>query len=214
MRHVRSVPLGMIIHRPVKDRWTHMDLSAESTAFRNVRLALHTGRRLPQQVFTEGWGNFEFFDSDWMRVQEFIQTIQRLLNIEGGQEACLVNLDYRDNGIGPHAFRIDLATTEWRSALDGPLGIDWFTSMARLGASSDAGGWCAYCEPTEEIGVMAFRFPELHERVRSVLKTLHALPISAKIAAADCYAFSNVASNPQYFASLVSSYAWQGDRGI
>jgi hypothetical protein len=94
-----------------------MKMSGDSAATKNVGLALRTDRTLPGQVFTEGWGNFEFFDADWMRGEGFIQPIQRLLEIEGCQEAALVNLDYRDNGIEPHAFRIDLATTEWLSAL-------------------------------------------------------------------------------------------------
>jgi hypothetical protein len=168
---------------------------------------------LPEQVFAEGWGNFEFFESDWMRDRDFIRVVQRLLEIEGSQEVSLVNLDYRDGGIEPPAFRIDLTTTEWLP-LTGSAGINWFTAMARLGASSDVGGWCAYCEPQAEIALISFRSVELHEQARPVLATLHALPITAKIAAADCYPFLNAAGNPQYFASLVSSYAGPSGRGV
>ena len=173
----------------------------------NIRNALVADRTFPARVFVSGWDGFRFF-GDWhMRQSEFVELAKLLLDLDGGSRVCLMNVDGGTNREVTPAYLCigrDATADTFAPATTGP--VSWVTCMVALAASSDRGDWCMYCEPMAELGVIAFRTPELFERAAHVLARLHAQPPALCLAEPTSYVWAHASSNPEYFATLVREY--------
>lgn len=177
-------------------------------AFENVRRALVADRTFPDRVFVPGWDRFRFFDDLYMRQAEFVEVANRLLELDGGTCVCLVNADEGTNReIQPTALYLDRGATgdDFAPATHGS--INWVACMVILAASSDKGEWCMYCEPTAEIGVIAFRSAGLFQRATELLVHLDARPPAMHLAEPSSWVWEQASTNPEYFETLVKKYA-------
>ena len=193
-------------YRQAVRRTRSMDIYAK--AVENVWSALVSGRIFPNQVFTLGWRHYRFFDADLMLDRDFIGLTNQLLELEGAKCACMVNVDTGTNAeVLPSTIQLDQRspTETFAAVTQGP--INWLTCMVNLGASSDLGGWCAYCEPMAEIAVIAFRSSELYERAGNILAGLQAGTVKQQLAEPKIYVFMHAAMNPGYFEQLAAEYS-------
>lgn len=142
----------------------------------SVRAGIDPIRRFPRNIFVGDWVDFFFFDSDWMRESDFVDHVKAFLTIEGGQCACLWKLDSEDPN-EPRFFFVREQTTsdEYRALLAGKTpGYGWLDAMERLACASDSGAWCMYCEPNNEIAVIAFRQVDDARLYSSAMARVHA----------------------------------------
>jgi hypothetical protein len=150
-------------------------------AYSNLEAAIDRNARLPRNVFRSGWANFYLFNSDWMFEGAFIEKVRTMLQHEGANCACIVNLD-RDAGAAPATFAIETSTTvqeyQRRLAGAGP-GDGWVYDMDRFGWTSDTGTWCIYCERASELAIVGFRVEAMQEQYQFVLALLHASRVAS-----------------------------------
>jgi hypothetical protein len=191
------------------------DLGDEcATAVGNLRDAVYFDRRFPLKVFSDGWLEFFFFDSDWMFDDEFAEKVKATLAADGGGCACLIHLDSaatenkRDS-----PFFIDQRTLKeaYRSFLEGsgpPEGLIY--QGDRFACISDAGNWCIYSERRSEIGVIALRLGAPMERYMPLIEQLKAAPIREAVELQISYGFSPKGLSELWRASLIREY--QTDR--
>jgi len=189
-----------------------MDMYAK--AVDNISQALVSGRTFPNQVLTPGWGHFRFFDDDVMRSRAFVGVTNQLLELENAACACMVNVDGGTNAeIEPRILRLHRRSPSEAFDQVTQGSVNWVTCMVSLGASSDLGGWCAYCEPMAEIAVIAFRSSALYERAGDVLAELQARTVTQQLAAPQTWVFEHAAMNPGYFDRLVAEYSEGAEAG-
>lgn len=184
-----------------------MDVRNEcSVAVLNIRAGIDVERRFPQNVFLGDWSNFLFFDSDWIFEAKFVALVQAFMSVEGGNCACLQNLDATSDPI----FAISHETTpeEYRLRLVGPdVERAWLYDMRRFACASDTGDWCIYCERSAEIAVIALRRFGVAARYTPVLTELRAAPLVPAINEPLSHGFSNQALTPDWRTTLVREYA-------
>jgi len=142
----------------------------------NVHAAVDPERRFPRNIFTGDWSEFFFFDSDWMTDPNFVELVKTFLNIERAECACLWKLDEEDaNASEFFSLRAQTTADEYRVLLAGATpGYGWVSAMERLACTSDGGEWCMYCEPNNEIAVMALRQADAAARYASPMARVHA----------------------------------------
>jgi hypothetical protein len=109
-------------------------------------------KSLPEFVFRGDWERFLFFQSDYVFASEFNDFVHRLLRIEGGHAACLINLDKTEADHTHYQVeplfideRTDGATYMRALHGEGPA-HGWLYAMNRFVCTSDIGRWCVYCE--------------------------------------------------------------------
>ncbi len=177
-------------------------------ALRNVRAGVEPARRFPRNIFVGEWSDFLFFDSDWMTEADCVKHVKALLEIESGRCACLWNLD--SNGDGePTVFFVRKETTvdDYRALLAGKVaGYGWLDGMERLACISDVGEWCMYCEPNNDIAVIAFRQSGAAPRYSSVMTRFRAQSIELAIREPQSYGFSRLAASPEWRQVLLRAY--------
>jgi hypothetical protein len=159
-------------------------------------------------VFVGDWGEFRFFDADWMRAADFVDHVHAFLDIEQGRCACLWKID-SEVGDEPGVFVMQRQTTpdEYRALLAGNApGYGWLDAMERLACASDVGEWCMYCEPNNEIAVIGFRHGSAFDRYSLALAPLHALPIEKAIQEPLSYGFSERGLSPEWRRELSREY--------
>ena len=91
-----------------------VDDQYKRSALDNLTAALDFKKKLPDQVFSAGWGDFGFFESDRMFVGRFVTALHGLLAVEGGTSACLTNLSARRSSSDAEvvSWFMDTSTTE------------------------------------------------------------------------------------------------------
>lgn len=178
-----------------------MSTDACTQAVTNVRHGVNAGSRFPRNVFLGSWTDFFFFDSDWMRDAGFVEHAKMYLVAERGTCACVMNLDslQTTGAAGPNILLIqDLtAPSEYRQLLmeESLGGVD---GLARLACASDTDEWCIYCEPNNEIAVIAFRHSENIERYLTPLSIFHATRLEDALADPPFYGFTDRALSKQW----------------
>jgi len=144
-----------------------------------------------------------------MRVAQFVHDVKAFLEIEAGQCACVWKLD-TENADEPRAFFIREHTTdnEYQVLLAGQApGFGWLDAMERLACASDTGEWCIYCEPNNEIAVIAFRHREASSRYSQALKRFRAVRIEEAAKESHSYGFSDSALSTQWREEFMREYA-------
>lgn len=116
----------------------------------------------PNNVFDGTWHMFRFFESERMFEGEFVEVIHSLLVAESAQLACMVNLDrsndFRSETIDAAFIRPLNRSSEFNDALrEGGPQSGWLFDVDRYGCSSSEGGWCIYCEKSNDVAVIALR---------------------------------------------------------
>jgi hypothetical protein len=112
-----------------------------------------------------------------MRVADAVEYVKTLLDVEGGRCACLWKLDSEDPN-EPRFFYVrgETNANEYGALLAGKTqGYGWLDAMERLACASDAGHWCIYCEPNNEIAVIGFRQVDAAHRYSSALARVRAM---------------------------------------
>jgi len=80
--------------------------------------------------------------------------------------------------------------------------------MERLGCASDVGEWCMYCEPNNEIAVIAFRQTEAAARYASAMARVHATRFEEAIREPPLsYGFSERALSREWRDEFLREYA-------
>ena len=178
----------------------------------NVRQGVNADSRFPRNVFVGEWTDFFFFDSDWMRDFEFVEYIKAFLDVEGGTCVGLVNLDSKEtiSSASANVLLIQGRTTSaeyqaWRMRPSST--ILWAEGFARLGCASDTGDWCMYCEPRNEIAVVAFRQSHTLERYRVPMARFHAARFEEAIQGPLSYGFSDRALSLEWRREFLREYA-------
>lgn len=69
------------------------DLNFRHSVARRAIVMKKDEKTFPDQVFSDQWKCFLFFQSDYMFSSDFVLVIQRFLEGEAGSVACLLNLD-------------------------------------------------------------------------------------------------------------------------
>jgi hypothetical protein len=176
----------------------------------NVHAAVNRERRFPRNVFGSDWSEFFFFDSDWMTDPDFVELVKTFLKIERADCVCLWKLDAEDAN-APEFFLVQAQTIpdEYRVLLAGATpGYGWVSAMERLGCASDVGEWCMYCEPNNEIAVIAFRQTEAAARYASAMARVHATRFEEAIREPPLsYGFSERALSREWRDEFLREYA-------
>lgn len=149
----------------------------------NTERSVDVAQRLPDQVFTDDWRAFLFFDPDWMREDSFVEAVNLFLDADNGRCAHLRNVDLALTDTTRSSLRIQRGTTreEYRSLLAGDGPADgWVYDMGRLVCASDTGEWVMYSEPAD-IAVIAFRSPSFESRYQSPVSRINAVRIDAAV---------------------------------
>jgi hypothetical protein len=117
----------------LQDESDHVSMSPGETlrqrAFHNSIGALRLDRTFPLNVFRENWHDFHFFESDSLFEPTFIAVMNALLDNEGSQICCLINLGatvQKDYSNPPARY------------LDRPTDSAQYMSMLRGNGSPDA----------------------------------------------------------------------------
>jgi hypothetical protein len=151
-----------------------------------------------------------FFDSDWMTDPDFVELVKAFLNVEGAECACLWKLDKEDVN-APESFSVGAQTTadEYRALLAGATpGYGWVSAMERLACASDGGEWCMYCEPNNEIAVIALRRADAAARYASAIARVHAARFEDAIREPPLsYGFSERALSREWRDAFLREYA-------
>ncbi len=188
---------------------------ARQKAFDHLSRAIQANCRFPSNVFSGTWSDFFFFDVDWIFDAQFVEKIIALSEVEGGQCACIVDLDV-PLGSERSSFFIDKEITGliYQSFLNGPsVGDGWLHGVDRFGCISDIGEWCIYCEKGNEIAVIGIRGNSSVEKYKLVLTKFKSLPIEEAIAQPLSYGFSDRALSPEWRNELLKQYAGGNRRG-
>jgi hypothetical protein len=157
----------------------HIEDGTRRRAFENLVAALRLDKRLPENVFSEAWRNFLFFQSDWMFTELFVDALRAFFDAEGASVACLLRLSEADSPEFEKAAALYLGGTtvgsdyEARLRGNGPPG-GWLYGMDRYACASDVGDWCIYCEKENDVAVVALRGVDGLVRFRSALESLRA----------------------------------------
>ena len=181
---------------------------ANQKARANLILAINASREFPKNVFPGNWGEFFFFDSDWLFDAQFVERARELLEIEGGNSACMSNLDAAP-GTERSSFFIDKEITgqAYATFLSGPnVEEGWIYGVDRFGCTSDVGQWCIYCERRNEIAVIAVRDSRGTEKYEAVIAQFKALPIGQAVAKPISYSFSDRALSAEWRGELLKQY--------
>jgi hypothetical protein len=137
-----------------------------------------------------------FFDDHWMRDRKFSNVLRRLLEIDGGANYCVVNLDELASGTKAEdcAVSFDATSTEeeYWTALS-----PWIPNMSTLGCAGDSFRWCIFCEPIAEMAIIAFRDLAVAERFHSIELTTELPEFPAELRSL----FGVVEDDPSTFAS-------------
>ena len=97
-----------------------------------------------------------------------------------------MNLDQAANGMDSERCCLFMGKTMTNDAyrlflVGANVGEGWIYGVDRLGCASDVGRWCIYCEPRNEMAVIAFRERDSWTRYASVIAQLESLPINEAI---------------------------------
>ncbi|VVE56308.1 hypothetical protein PAQ31011_05097 [Pandoraea aquatica] len=144
-------------------------------------------KKFPENVFRGKWGGVLFFESDAMFSTEFAEVVSGLLRYEGANAASLVNID-EAKSLGfenVSALFLDGEVTGdlYQSFLIGAgPAKGWLYNVDSYACASDVGGWCIYCEKSNDIGVIASREPITSLAGQQALRLLGARPIETLIA--------------------------------
>ena len=146
--------------------------SAITNALSSIRKEAH----LPNQIFTQAWDEYLFFESYMMFDAIFIETKNIILNEEEYSKIAVINLGNlpNDSDREPRSICLDKETTfpEYISILKGDGSpLNWMFLMDRYVCASNKGNWCIYCEKENDIAVLATR----HAFPASVLLNLRNL---------------------------------------
>lgn len=172
-------------------------------AFINISNSIKIGKQFPDNIFSEDWDAFLFFDSDWIFDVNFVEIAKGLLLIENAQCICLNNLD------ASQSFYFEEATsaTAYKEMLNGPTaGEGWIYGVDRFACVSNKGEWCIYCERRSEIAVIAIKKKELFKKYEIQLARIKALPIDAAIKLPLSYGFSERALSKEWQHELSKQY--------
>ena len=155
-------------------------------ALRNLLRAFDMGSNLPNQVFQGSWSSFLFFESDRVFAPEFTDVIKELLRAEGGEVACLLNLDETSSFEFEEiaAIFLDATTTSssYESVLDGTgPATGWIYRMDNYVCSSDVGEWGIYCEKGNDVAVIGLHEAGNIKKFEMPLTRLLAKPIGELI---------------------------------
>jgi hypothetical protein len=176
----------------------------------NLKNAIDSDRRFPQNVFLGNWQAFFFFDSDWLFGEEFVETAKALLRIEGGKQVTIFHLDAPLGG-ERSSFVIDAQTTNeaYLSFVGGgrPDAFDaWVYSFDQFACISDVGDWCIYFERRQEIAVLAVRQNCPVEEYGRAISVFHAVPIEQALSDPPSYGFTERALSAEWRKEFLSNY--------
>lgn len=178
----------------------------------NLSRFIMLNRSFPNRVFSPEWTSFLFFDSDWIFDAQFAQRANALIDAENGQCTCISNLDQIKDNVSWERGSIfidhDVTNETYFSLLrgEGPA-TGWLYGMDRFGCTSDAGGWCIYCEKQNEIAVVAVRESEDWRRFDPIVSQLGAVSIRQAIERPLSYGFSRSALSMEWRSELISNYS-------
>lgn len=172
------------------------DDNAVPMAVANLTHTIELSCRFPQNVFSLGWREFLFFDSDLVFNPEFARNVRTLLEIEGSACVCLANLFKMARGIELERCCLFLdskiTNDKYLSFLRGsdPAAGLIYDAADPFGCTSDIGQWTIYCDRGSDIAVIAFRDQEHLLKFAPVTVSLGALPINEALERSIGYGFS------------------------
>lgn len=185
------------------------------SAFRNIVAVGDFKTMLPDSVFIEAWRVFRFFQSDHVFSMGFVEIVREFMYLEGAQVACLLNLDkteilgfdsaeaiYIDARMDGNAYQEKLHA--------GGHDLGWLFGVDRYVCASDVGGWCIYCEKSNDVAVVGFRGIECIKKFEVPLRNLSARIIEDLIdgGCAPLFPFDHLV--PVWRKGLVDNYGKRG----
>jgi hypothetical protein len=159
------------------------ETTACKKALSNAVAAVNSSLMFPENIFAKRiWGTYLFFSSDIIFSESFIDIVQSFLRAEKAEAACLVNLDRLQEGTSEQnaTMCVGLRTTseDYQARLrEGTPGQAWLFNMERYICTSDAGGWCIYCEKGSDFAVVALRDRASLGVLKHPLSLLRAAPL-------------------------------------
>ena len=180
----------------------------------NLSREIISAQKFPKMVFSSKWVQFHFFDSDWIFVSKFSETVRAIIKKEGSSCVCMSQLNYIDGQTkGRRSFFLHEETTtfEYGSALfsGSEIAESWVVNMDRFGCISDSGRWVIYCERRNEIAVIAFEDGKAAQDLLPLIEHFKALPIDEAIRVQGSFGFTDAALSPEWKSELIEHYANQ-----
>jgi hypothetical protein len=181
-------------------------------AFDNSIDALRLYTTFPQNVFRESWAAFFFLESYMVFYSGFIAALYSLMDAEGSQSCCLINLggggtqQCYDN---PPAIYLckSIEPSQYMSLLRRGGANSWSVLMDRYVCASDVGEWCIYCEKQNDVAVIAFRSEIGANKFAVPLEGLQATSIQFASQTPREGAFRFDKLTPAWRSSLVAQYS-------
>ncbi len=180
-------------------------------ALNNSEIFCEFGKTLPEFVFRGSWEGFFFFQSDYVFAPEFDDFVHKLLTVEGGHVACLVNLDKTETQGEPLFIHEDTDEQAYMAAIrgEGPA-HGWLFAMDRFVCASDVGNWCVYCERANDVAVVALRDIGGSPALDGALDQVRAKPIEALIQGGTSPLFPFDHLVPTWRSGLLENYGRRG----
>lgn len=176
----------------------------------NTRQGILIHADLPNNVFSDEFTDFYFFDSDFVTSDAFVDFFNCLLLKEGAECGCLC--DVSKIGTASEAGQcvpvpVDMRARDYRQIISRQRENleGWAVDLGRVAASSDIGSWCLYCDLMAEIGIVAFKSAEFAQKVASELKAHNMAPIEEALDQQIGYAYSE-ALLPLWRSNLLKFY--------
>lgn len=162
-------------------------LQANSRAMLNAERAVAYERILPLNVFSKKWPTILFSDADWIFEVNFPRIVTGLLEIEGGEIACLRNLEVARSqpDESPHFLfskRETLGGLAYLKSVDRGDQM-WISRMADFVCISDVGDWCIYCDQMAEIAITVLADSATAPSLLKFIKPIGGLPIEEALQA-------------------------------
>ncbi len=183
------------------------DMDVRRNAFLTAKSCVIPARRLPEQVFRPGWGEFLVFDGDWVFEPTFLAAAQAMLMAEGSECICITDLGSEHDAREPRSIWIDRSTSPeaYRAAVLGRSGVDdWRIPFSVMTMASDRGTWAGYFEQCEEFILLASRSADGGATLRTSLAGVGAVTVSEAVAHPTIYNFEHM--QPAFRDTLLRNY--------
>lgn len=169
-------------------------------------------KKFPENVFRGKWGEFLFFESDAMFSIEFTEVVSGLLRCEEAKAASLINIDEAKSlgfeNVSALFFDDEVTGDLYQLSLIGAgPAKGWLYNVDSYACASDVGGWCIYCERSNDIGVIASREQITSLAGQQALRLLGARQIDTLIAGEGNALFPFIRLVDSWREGLMQNYA-------
>ena len=162
-------------------------------------------KRFPENVFSGGFFEFYFFNSDLLFSGKFISIIKAILDCNVNEEACIFNLCNKSE-CDYYCFSANTDSSDYMKFLQGANQSGWLYGAGYFICTPSSGAWAIYCEKDNEIAVIAISSPSVS--TSEVVSLLGGMEVNKALSLPINYAYSASALPPRWIDELKKSYAF------